>query len=59
MNADTWILVFLLLGKPDRPAASGPHTLEVCLSMARTQRDVWGTKNAYCFNPTTKAWRKP
>lgn len=54
-----WILVFLLRGRPNQPAASGPHSLEVCLEMVATQRDVFGTKNAYCYNIKTRESRKP
>ncbi len=54
-----WILVFLLAGNPERPAASGPWNLETCLEMAATQRSVFGTKNPYCYNHRTMEWKRP
>ena len=50
-----WILVFMFQGQP---SASGPHELDVCLSMA--QQQVWRTmRKAHCYNPKTIERRYP
>lgn len=41
-----------------QPSASGPHELDVCLSMA--QQQVWRTmRKAHCYNPKTIERRYP
>lgn len=50
-----WILVFMFTGQP---MASGPHELEVCLSMAQQQSLRSGFK-AHCYNPETIKRRYP
>ena len=48
MTPKIWLLVFMF---QNQPMASGPHELEVCLSMAQLQTMRSGYK-AHCYNPT-------